>query len=152
MVTASAAIISYVISYLRVPTLLIEYVAYLGLSRYLVLGLVCISYIIMGCFIEGICMVVITIPIVFPVMVALGFDPVWLGIILVILIEVGLITPPVGMNLFVIKGVDPESKFEEIFMGAMPFVAIMIVMIIVLTVFPELATWLPNLMAKRGGF
>ena len=82
----------------------------------------------------------------YPVMMALGFDPVWFAIILTINIEVGLITAPVGMNLYVLKGIDPEGKFEDIAVGSLPFVIIMTVMLVVLTIFPWLVTWLPNMM------
>ena len=152
MVLAGAAIVSYIISYLRIPILLIEFVTNLGLSRYSVLAIVCFSYLLMGCFIEGICMVIITVPIVYPVMVSLGFDPVWFAIILTICIELGLVTPPVGINLYVLKGVDRDSDFADIVLGVLPYVGIMIFMIVILTVFPRLVTWLPDMMAKAGGF
>ena len=144
MILAGAGIISYVISYLRIPNLLAESIVDMKLSPHMVLAAVCLIYYIMGCFIEGICMVIITVPIIFPVMMALGFDPVWFAVVLTINIEVGLITAPVGMNLYILKGIDPEGKFEDIAMGSLPFVIIMTAMLVILAIFPKLATWLPD--------
>ena len=146
MVIGSAAVVSYVVSYLRIPAQLAEYVTSLGLSRYYVLAFVCFAYLIMGCFIEGMCMVILTVPILFPVMMALSFDPVWFGVILTICVEMGLITPPVGMNLYVLKGVDRDSDFGDIIAGSWPYVAIMLLMIIVLTIYPRIVTWLPDML------
>lgn len=150
MIIAGAAVVSYVVQYLRIPILLIEWINGLALSRYWVLAGVCFIYYVMGCLIDSICIVIITVPIVYPAMMAIGFDPIWFGIILVINIEVALITPPVGMNLYVLKGIDSESTFAQIIAGSAPYVAIMTLMIIILTIFPKLATWLPSLMFATG--
>lgn len=146
MIIAGAGLNAYVIEYLRIPILLIEWIRDLGLSNYMVLTAVCIIYYIMGCFVEGIAMCIITIPVIQPVMVALGFDPFWFGVIMVICIEVGMITPPLGINLYVIQGIDPECNFAEIVFGTIPYVAIMTILIVTLTIYPKLATWLPSMM------
>lgn len=146
MIIAGAAIVSYVVHYLRIPILLIDWVKEMGLSPYWVLGAVCFIYYVLGCLIDGISICIITVPIVFPLMISIGFDPIWFGIILVINIEVSLITPPVGLNLYVIKGVDPESTFAQIIKGSAPYVVIDTIMILILVFFPKLVTWLPSLM------
>ncbi|UCF92517.1 MAG: TRAP transporter large permease subunit [Desulfobacterales bacterium] len=148
MILAGAGLVSYVMNYLRIPILLIEWINSVGLSPYVVLIFVCIIYYILGCFIEGISICIITVPIIFPAMVALGFDPIWFGIILAINIEVSLITPPVGMNLYVLKGIDADSKFGDIFVGVVPFVGMMSLLILILTIFPDIVTWLPNLISE----
>jgi len=150
MIIAAAAIFGYVVHFLRIPVLIMEWVGGLGVSPYTVLLFVCLLLYVLGCFIEGTSVLVILTPILVPLMVSIGFDPVWFGIIFVINIEVALITPPVGLNLFVIKGVEPESTFGQIFMGAAPFVGMMTLMIILLAAFPQLVLWLPDL-AFGGG-
>lgn len=146
MILAGAAIMAYVIQYIRIPHLLIEWVIDLDLSPYLVLAFTCMLYYLMGCFICGTTMTIITIPIIFPVMMALGFDPVWYAVVYTINVEVSLISPPVGMNLFVLKGVDPSARFDQIYWGIVPYVGILTLMIILLVLFPQIALFLPNMM------
>jgi TRAP-type C4-dicarboxylate transport system permease large subunit len=84
--------------------------------------------------------------VLYPLMMQLGFDPIWFGIMLTICIEIGLLTPPFGMNLFVVKGIDPTADFKDIVMGAVPYAIMMALMVLFITIFPEIATWLPNMM------
>jgi len=100
-------------------------------------------YLFFGCFMDGVSLEVITLPIVFPVIDALGFDPVWFGIVLVLLIEMGMLTPPVGLNVYVIHGLRPEHPLSEVFLGIMPFFLMLAIGLTVLTIFPIIATWLP---------
>jgi len=93
-------------------------------------------------------MILLTIPIVFPIVSALGYDPVWFGIIIVMVVELGLITPPIGMNVFVIKGIARDVPLETIFRGVMPFIVAQIVLILILIAFPEIALWLPSTMSQ----
>jgi TRAP-type C4-dicarboxylate transport system permease large subunit len=93
-------------------------------------------------------MVLLTIPIVFPIIKELGFDPVWFGIIVVMVVELGLITPPIGMNVFVIKGIAKDVPLETIFRGVMPFVGAQVVLIAILVVVPQIALWLPSTMSR----
>jgi C4-dicarboxylate transporter DctM subunit len=115
----------------------------LGLGPVGILILLCVIYIIMGCFLEGIAMILITVPITLPLIISLGFDPVWFGVLLVILIEIGLVTPPLGMNLFVIKAVTPELKVLNIYRGALPFLLAPLALIAMMIIWPELVLWLP---------
>ncbi|MFO7788537.1 MAG: TRAP transporter large permease subunit, partial [Halospina sp.] len=117
-----------------------------GLGPYSTLMLAILLYIILGFFIETLSLMVITIPIVAPILIALGFDPVWLGILIILLIEMALITPPVGLNLYVVQGVRKGGPFSDVMKGAMPYVGIMFLMAIVLVLFPQVATFLPELM------
>lgn len=107
--------------------------------------LLCVVYIVMGCFLEGIAMILITVPIVLPLILSFGFDPVWFGILLVILIEIGLVTPPLGMNLFVIKAVSPNLKIIDIYQGALPFLAAPLILIAMMIIWPEIVLWLPEM-------
>lgn len=103
-------------------------------------------YLVLGCFMETISMMIATTPIVVPVIVGLGYDPVWWGIIFVILIEAALITPPVGLNLYIVQGVRSSGSIGDLFKGALPFLAAMLCMIVLLIVFPSIALWLPELL------
>jgi len=120
-----------------------------GLGVYGTLFVILVLYAILGMVIEGLSLLVITLPIVFPVVVGLGFDPIWFGVIMVIVLEMGLISPPVGVNCFVVSTIARDVKLETIFAGIMPFWAAMAVAILLLVVFPEIAMLLPNAMFSR---
>jgi TRAP-type C4-dicarboxylate transport system permease large subunit len=101
---------------------------------------------VLGTAMEELSMVLLTIPVFFPVVVQLGFDPVWFGILIVTVVEIGLISPPVGMNLFVLKTLLPEVSTETVFRGVMPFMAADVIRLAILIAFPILSLWLPSLM------
>lgn len=103
-------------------------------------------YVVLGCFLESISMMLITIPVFFPIVISLGYDPVWFGILVVVASEIGLITPPIGINLFVIKSMAPDVRIQEIFRGIIPFIAADIVRIAVIVLLPGLVLWLPKLL------
>jgi C4-dicarboxylate transporter DctM subunit len=103
-------------------------------------------YLVLGCLMDAMAMVILTVPIVFPVVTALGFDPIWFGIIIVMTVELGLIHPPVGMNVFVIKSVIKDVNMSTIFVGVLPFVVTDLIRLVLLILFPLLATWLPQRM------
>ena len=102
-------------------------------------------YFALGCFFEPLTMMVFTLPLVSPVIAGLGFDPIWFGVVLVICCEAGLITPPIGMNLFVLKGIYPKYPLTVVIQGAAPFLVPMVAALAILTAFPQLALWLPEL-------
>ena len=111
------------------------------------MGLVILIYFILGCFIDALALVLLTIPIFYPVVVdTLGYDPIWFGVMVVMVVAMGVITPPVGMNVYVIKGVAPEVSLETIFKGIWPFLLAIVACIVLLMLFPPLATYLPSLM------
>jgi C4-dicarboxylate transporter, DctM subunit len=103
-------------------------------------------YLVLGCLMDAMAMVILTVPIVFPVVTALGFDPIWFGIVIVMTVELGLIHPPVGMNVFVIKSVIKDVNMSTIFIGVLPFVVTDLIRLVILVLFPLLATWLPQRM------
>jgi C4-dicarboxylate transporter DctM subunit len=130
------------------PTLVSGWITGLPLGKTAILLVILGMYFILGCLLDSLAMILLTIPIVFPIIQALGYDPVWFGIIIVMVVELGLITPPIGMNVFVIKGIAREVPLETIFRGAMPFVGAQIILIFILIAFPEIALWLPSTMAR----
>ena len=143
MIIASAAIFGQAITIIRLPVGVTAAVANMGLGPLGFIALVMLLIFILGMFLETIAIILITTPILLPTITQLGINPVWYGILLMINLELALITPPVGMNLFVIKGIS-NAPLSEVVIGAAPFVGLMILGLIVLVVFPELATWLPD--------
>jgi TRAP-type C4-dicarboxylate transport system permease large subunit len=105
---------------------------------------VIVFYLILGCFMETMAMMITTIPIIAPVIFKLGYDPVWFGIIIIILVEAAMITPPVGVNLFIVQGVRGRGALNDVIVGAAPFVITMIAMMALLIAFPDIALWLPR--------
>jgi C4-dicarboxylate transporter DctM subunit len=128
----------------QLPAMLADQARALGLPAPVVMTLIVVSYIIMGCFLEGIGMVLITVPVFLPLITQFGYDPIWFAIIVVIVVEVGLIHPPVGMNLFVIQAQAPDIKITSIYRGIVPFLAAPLVLIVLLFLFPQIALWLPQ--------
>jgi C4-dicarboxylate transporter, DctM subunit len=128
----------------QLPSLLASATSSLALPRVLVMVAIIVAYIIMGCFLEGIGMMLITVPVFLPLVRQYGYDPIWFSIIVVIVIEVGLIHPPVGMNLFVIQAQAPDIRITSIYRGIVPFLAAPLIMIILMFLFPQLALWLPH--------
>ena len=121
----------------------------LGWSPLAMLLVIIGFYLVLGCFMETISMMIATTPIVLPVIIGLGYDPVWWGVVFVILIEAALITPPVGLNLYIVQSVRKTGSIGDLFKGAIPFLAAMIAMILLLIVFPEIALWLPDVINKN---
>ncbi|MEQ1950147.1 TRAP transporter large permease [Mesorhizobium sp. CN2-181] len=111
-----------------------------------ILTAIVIIYLVLGCFMETLSLMIATTPIVVPIITAIGYDPLWFGVIFMILIEMALITPPIGMNLFVVQSVRGEGSFRDVASGSLPFVIVMLVMVAILTAFPAMATWLPTFM------
>jgi len=144
MIIVAAYFLNFIISAIGLTTMLTDFIAGLGLSKFEMLIALVVFYLILGCFMETLSMMITTIPIVAPVMFGLGFDPLWFGIIIIILIEMALITPPVGLNLFVVQSLRTHGTLNDVIAGSVPFVAIMILLILLLTVFPGLALWLPQ--------
>jgi len=130
----------------HVPSLMGEWLTALPVGPYGVLVLILATFLVLGCFMEGFAMLVLTMPIFFPVVVGLGFDPIWFGVVAVIMLEMGLITPPVGINVFIVKSVAPHVPLGEIFRGIWPFLLAMLGLVLLLTIFPAIALLLPNTM------
>lgn len=145
-VLIGALLFGYFLTITQSPQKLTEFLTSLGIGRYGVLALIMIMYLVLGCLMDAMAMIILTVPIIFPVVVHLGFDPIWFGIIIVMTVELGLIHPPVGMNVFVIKSVVKDVSFTTIFKGVLPFILTDIVRLVILIAFPVIALWLPTKM------
>jgi len=145
VILAGASIVSFVVQYLRVPELLTKSVINLEVSPYVVMILFYVLYLILGMLVDPVSMMVMTVPTILPTVIMLGFDPIWFAVVVTLACEIGLITPPVGLNLYILRGVS-EAPLGEIALGAAPFVITLILNLAILTAFPILSLWLPNLM------
>lgn len=136
-----AQIFSFAVVSSGINRSLIQWIVEADFSKWVLFLMVCLIYLVLGCFMDGNSMVFLTIPLLYPLMVNTGFDPIWFGVVMVVLIEVGLITPPLGLNLFVIQGIDGECSVTDVVRGSIPYMLIMFLMIIILAVFPGLVFW-----------
>ncbi len=144
-IIAAAGFLSQVVGFLGVTRAISEFVGELGLSPYMLIFVIGLMYIVLGMVLDGISIVVMTLPIVLPIVVMAGFDPLWFGIFLVLMVEVSQITPPVGFSLFVIQGISKES-IGYILKATFPFFIILLLIVVAVTAFPQIATYLPNKM------
>ena len=145
-VLIGALLFGYFLTITQTPQKLTEFLTGMGLGRYGVLAMIMVMYLVLGCLMDAMAMIILTVPIIYPVIVHLGFDPIWFGIIIVMTVELGLIHPPVGMNVFVIKSVVKDVSFTTIFKGVLPFVATDLIRLVILIAFPIIALWLPSRM------
>src|SRR6478609_6951598 len=145
-VLIGALIFGYFLTVTQTPQKVTELLTGLGLGSYGVLAVIMVMYLVLGCLMDAMAMIILTVPIIFPVVTHLGFDPIWFGVIIVMTVELGLIHPPVGMNVFVIKSVVKDVSFTTIFRGVIPFVLTDLLRLVILIAFPLLATWLPTRM------
>ena len=140
-----ATLFGFVLTILQVPQALTLMVTEMELSRWIFFIMINCLLLFLGCILETVSIIFITVPILYPIILQLGFDPIWFNVILQINMEMALITPPVGMNLFVIQGVSPDSKMTQIVKGVMPYALVMAVEMLILCFAPGLATWLPSI-------
>jgi C4-dicarboxylate transporter, DctM subunit len=145
-VLIGAILFGYFLTITQTPQKVTEFLTGLGLGRYGVLALIMLMYLVLGCLMDALAMIILTVPIIFPVIKELGFDPIWFGVIIVMTVELGLIHPPVGMNIFVIKSVVEDAKIATIFYGVLPFIMTDILRLVLLIALPGLALWLPGKM------
>jgi len=146
VIILGAMLLGYFLTVTRIPFDLAGYVSDLQLNRYVILILILLTFMVLGCVIETMAIILLTVPIFFPLIVQLGFDPIWFGILVVRATEIGLLTPPVGLNVFVIKGVAPDVPIGTIFRGILPFLIADICHVAVLIAFPQLVLFLPGMM------
>ncbi|CUJ58845.1 TRAP transporter large permease [Achromobacter kerstersii] len=149
LITLAAFFLNFVLSSVGLTTMLVDAVKGLDLPPLGMMLAIIAFYILLGCFMDTLAMLVTTAPLTVPIVVALGYDPVWFGIMLIVLCEMGQLTPPFGMNLFVVHSVRGEGKFMDVVIGVLPFLAVLLVMIALLLAVPQLATWLPAAMSGR---
>lgn len=142
----AATIFANFVNFTSLPGDLKEWITHLGLSPIMIIAAMMLIYVVLGTVMEELTMVLLTIPLFFPIVTSLGFDPVWFGVLIVMIVQIGLISPPVGMNLFVLNSLLPGVGLGAIFRGCWPFVAAMVAMLGILIAFPQLSLWLPSLM------
>ena len=142
-IMVGVAILGYFFAATRLPFLLADFIVSLPFNRYWVFAIIVVIYIILGCMMNVIPMLMLTLPSIFPTVVALGFDPVWFGVVSVMIMEMGQITPPVGVVVFALAGVAKGIPIVTIFKGIIPFVGLMILAVVLITFIPDIAHWLP---------
>jgi C4-dicarboxylate transporter DctM subunit len=150
LIIGTSILFGYMMASLNVTQSLAESIAALNVNRWIIMLAINVLLLVAGCFLPPAAIILMTTPIIMPIIKAAGFDPVWFGVILTINMELGLITPPVGLNLFVINGITPDVRLPTILKGALPFMGCMIVAMVLLCIFPEIATWLPDKLMGPG--
>jgi len=145
---AAANVFSYFLALSMIPMKVSSWIIGLGVSRYVVLIIIILIYLLLGCFLDAISMMVLTLPVILPVMATLKFDPIWFGVVCVIMMEAGLITPPMGLNVFTVAAIAKDTSLEEIFKGALPFLVAMLMVTFLITLFPQIALYLPGMMGR----
>ncbi len=148
VIVAGATVFGHFLAITRIPFTLAQWVAGLPLPPWAIMGVIIFIYLIGGCFMDSLAMILLTIPIFFPVAVRLGYDPIWFGVIIVLVTEMGVVTPPVGINVYVVSGIARDVPLETIFKGVTPLLFAMILCSVILLIFPQIATILPNLIVR----
>ena len=143
-ITAFSAVIATVLSFLSVPQDLAAMVTEMDVNRWVIMIVINIFLLVLGLFLPPVSIIVMVTPVLYPLIVGLGFDPIWFGIIMTLNMEMGLITPPVGLNLYVLKGIAPDIPLRDILVGTLPYVGVLALGIAILSVFPGIVTWLPH--------
>jgi C4-dicarboxylate transporter DctM subunit len=149
LIIATSFLFGTVLTKLYITQAITNYIVGLGFSKWMLMALINVFLLIMGCFLPPVAIILIINPILHPVILSFGFDPIWFGVIVTINMEVGLITPPVGLNLYIVQGIAPDVPLSKVLIGSAPFVAILLFGIALLSLWPELALWLPNQMITR---
>jgi tripartite ATP-independent transporter DctM subunit len=146
LLVAGAVVFGHFLAVSRIPFQVAQWVAEMNAPGYVIISLIILVYLIGGCFIDALALIMLTIPIFYPIVLDLGYDPIWFGVIIVLVTQMGVITPPVGINVYVVSGIDRKIPLEEIFAGVLPFLIALILGTAVLVAFPGFVTWLPELM------
>lgn len=144
MIIATAVLFGYMLTSLYITQTLAQAIADAQLNRWVLMGCINVFLLVAGCFIPPAGIILMTAPILLPIITAAGFDPVWFGVIVTINMEIGLITPPVGLNLFVVNAIAPDVPTKTVLWGSVPYVLMMVLAIVIMSIFPEIATWLPD--------
>jgi C4-dicarboxylate transporter, DctM subunit len=144
----AATVFANFVNFTSMPGDLKEWITHLGLSPVMIVAAMMLIYVVLGTVMEELTMVLLTIPLFFPIVLGLGFDPVWFGVLIVLVVQIGLISPPVGMNLFVLNALLPGVGLSAIFKGVWPFVLVLVLVLGLMLAFPQISLWLPSLMAS----
>lgn len=150
MIIAASALFAYTLSSLYVTQSVAESIASMDVNRWVLMGLINVFLLVAGFFLPPVAVIVMTAPILLPIIEIAGFDPYWFAVIFTINMEIGLITPPVGLNLYVINGIAPDVPLTTVLKGSVPYVLCMVLAIVILCIFPEIATWLPTALMGRA--
>jgi tripartite ATP-independent transporter DctM subunit len=145
---AGANVFSYFLALTTIPMKLSAWIIGLAVSRYVILTIIVLIYLLLGCFLDAISMMILTLPVVFPVVLQLGFDPIWFGVVCVLMMGAGLITPPVGLCVNTVASIARDAPLEEVFKGALPFLIAILFITFLVTLYPELALFLPSMMGR----
>jgi TRAP-type C4-dicarboxylate transport system permease large subunit len=146
MIIGMSLFYSYVMSYLHISQSAASWVVGMHLSKWVLLAVILLMVIVLGFFLPPVSIILMTAPIILPPLKAAGFDLIWFGIVMTVVMEMGLIHPPVGLNIFVIKNIAPDIPLRDVIWGVMPFLVLMFIAVILLCIFPGIATGLPNMM------
>ncbi len=149
MIIAAAVLFGYMLTSLYLTQTLAQAIADMQVNRWVLMAIINLFLLVMGCFIPPVAIILMVSPILLPIITAAGFDPIWFGVIMTINMEIGLITPPVGLNLFVVRAIAPDISITKVMWGSFPYVLCMVLAIVILCIFPEIATWLPNLVFSQ---
>ncbi len=145
---AGANVFSYFLALSMIPMKVSAWIVGLEVSKYVVLTIIVLIYILLGCFLDAISMMVLTLPVIFPVVLNLGFDPIWFGVICVLMMGAGLITPPMGLCVFTVASIAKDASMEEVFKGALPFLIAILFVTFLITLWPRIALFLPSMMGR----
>ncbi len=145
---AGANVFSYFLALSMIPVEVSTWIVGLGISKYAILAIIVLIYILLGCFLDAISMMILTLPVIFPVVLNLGFDPIWFGVVCVLMMGAGLITPPMGLCVFTVASIAKDAPLEEVFKGALPFLAAILFVTFLITLFPQIALFLPGMMGR----
>jgi tripartite ATP-independent transporter DctM subunit len=143
MIIATSFLFGSVLTHLYVAQTLAQHIVALHINRWIIMALINLLLLVAGCFLPPVAIILIICPILHPIITGLGFDPIWFGVLITLNLEAGLITPPVGLNLYVVQGIVPDIPLATVLRGSVPFILLLLLGIVILCIFPQLATWLP---------
>ena len=145
---AGANAFSYFLALSTIPMKVSTWIGGLAVSKYVILAIIVLIYLILGCFLDAISMMILTLPVIFPVVLNLGFDPIWFGVVCVLMMGAGLITPPMGLCVFTVASIAKDAPLEEVFKGALPFLIAILFVTFLITLYPQIALFLPSMMGR----
>ena len=145
---AGANVFSYFLALSTIPMEVSTWIVGLGISKYAILAIIVLIYLLLGCFLDAISMMILTLPVIFPMVLQLGFDPIWFGVVCVLMMGAGLITPPMGLCVFTVASIAKDAPLEEVFKGALPFLIAILFITFLITLYPQFALYLPSMMGR----
>ena len=147
MLIAGASVFGKFMAVTTIPANLSMWVSSLPLPPVAIIALICLMFFVGGCFLDAMALIMLTIPIIYPVVLHLNYDPIWFGVVIVLISQIAVVTPPVGVNVYVTKGIVPDVPIADIFRGTFPFLVAMFILLVLVLIMPDMIMWLPNLLA-----